>query len=306
MEEGNQLTFFNEKFQALYDCLCGIRDSKHEWRYKILPIDYFKKHEDPIKAAVVYWREMLYRAHLSVLVGYFKTLRWIDAVRDAKEKGNYYSYVASLRGFIECCSDIFYSLKSVPLTVAKDFEVILRQLTETSIIITDHKKLEELLIHFTHATKFNNRQKKEVPEFLNAKQVREYLSSISDPEDKIDILYSYLCQVAHPASQSTEIILFHTVENEMIVCGQSVLLERELIEMIDEQFAEALNNTFTVICTNGFTILKLLNKFPLPELHTDFAFNTMIEPIDAWQEILVLISLSKKSYDNAVATGIYN
>lgn len=305
MKKEKKLTFFNQRFQNLYNCLCEIRDSKDEWRYKIVHVEDFAKHEDPIEAAVDYWKEILYRAHLSVLVSYFKTLRWLDGVKDAKEKGNYYSFVASLRGFIECCSDAFYSLQSVPLTIAKDFEAISRQLTKTSIVITDHKRLEELLIHFSHATKLDNAQKKAMPEFLNAKQVREYLNAISDPGDKIDFLYSYLCQVTHPASQSADIVLFHTPENEMIVCGDSFQLEKDLIDIMDEEFAEALHNTFTIICTNGFTILKLLKKFPLPELHTSFSFESMIEPIEAWQDILALIAQSKVNYDLATTTGVY-
>ncbi|MGF7229950.1 hypothetical protein [Arachidicoccus sp.] len=302
-EEG--FTIFSERFQNLYNCLCEIRDSKEDWRYKIIHVDNFAKHKNPIEAAADYWKEILYRAHLAVLVTYFKTIRWIDAVKDAKENSNYYSFVASLRGFIECCSDSFYSLNTVPLTIAKDFEVISRQLSKTSGVITDHQSLEELLIHFSHATKLGKEQKNIWPEFLNAKQIREYLNSISDVGDKIDFLYSYLCQVVHPASQSADIILFHSYENEMIVCGDSFQLEKELINIIDVEFAEVIHNTFTIICTNGFTILKLLKKFHLPELHTSFTFEDTVEDIDAWQEILDLIAKSKMNYDLATVSGVY-
>lgn len=297
-------TIFNEKFQSLYNCLCEIRDSQDDWKYRITHIEDFSKHQDPIEAAVDYWKEILYRAHLSVLVSYFKMLRWIDAIKVAKESGNYYSFVANLRGFIECCSDSFYSLRYVPMTIAKDFEAIYRQLIKTSIVITDHRKLEELLIHFSHATKLDPAQKEVHPEFLNAKQVREYLKSISDQGDRIDILYSYLCQVVHPASQSADIVLFHTSENEMIVCGDSFQLEKELIDMMDKEFAEAVHNTFVTICTNGFTTLMLLKKFPLPELHTKFSFEPKIETIEAWQDILELVAQSKTNYDLATSTAL--
>ena len=74
---------------------------------------------------------------------------------------------------------------------------------------------------------------------------------------------------------------------------------------MDGEFAEALHNTFTIICTNGFTILMLLKKFSLPELHTSFSFEQIIEPIEPWQDILRLIAESKENYDTAVKTGIY-
>ena len=305
MDEGKIFTIFNDRFQKLYNCLCEIRDLKDDWRYKIIHVDNFANHDNPFEAAADYWKEILSRAHLSVLVTYFKSLRWIDAVNDAKEKGNYYSFVASLRGFLECCSDSFYSLQCVPLTIAKDFECISRQLSQTSVVITDHQLLEELLIHFSHATKLGKEQKKVCPEFLNAKQVRDYLRSISDVDDKIDVLYSYLCQVVHPASQSADIILFHTSDNEMIVCGDSFHLEKEFISIIDVEFAEVILNTFAIICTNGFTILKLLNKFSLPELHTSYALDDVVELIDAWQDILALIAKSKENYDLAKKTGVY-
>ena len=93
MENQKKIPLFGERFDTLYNCLCEIRNSKDDWRYKILPVGEFSKNDDPIEAAVIYWREMLYRAHLSVLVSFFKSLRWIDAIQDAHEKGNYLEIV---------------------------------------------------------------------------------------------------------------------------------------------------------------------------------------------------------------------
>lgn len=49
----------------------------------------------------------------------------------------------------------------------------------------------------------------------------------------------------------------------------------------------------------------LLEKFPLPELHTSFSFESMIEQIQPWKDILKFISDSKVNYDTAVKTGVY-
>ncbi|MES2479906.1 MAG: hypothetical protein V4561_12530 [Bacteroidota bacterium] len=299
-------TLLNNESVAFYDFIIKLRESKIDWKYSIMPGNLFEqKFEDDIAGgAKQLWLETLYRVHCNVLVSYFKTIRWIDGVNSAIESGVYYSFVSNLRGLIESCSDSFYSMRSVPLTIGRDFEVILRTINGTSenIYIT-HQNLENSLIHFSHASKLDKEQKKLLPDYMNAKQVREYLTSISDPQDEIDTLYSYLCQIVHPASLSNNIILFFQT-NDMYVNGHSKEVERKLIENLINEFSEVINRTFKIVFANGLTCLHLLNKFEVNEVQTDLQeinFGTS----EAWDEVQDYINKSKAIYERAIITRVY-
>jgi hypothetical protein len=134
-----------------YESLNSLRKSNDEWRYIFMADDEFRElmSEDLTRASGVYWKEMLYRAHIVCLVSAFKTLRWIESLDSTFE--NYYGFCASLRGLVESCADTFYTLRSTPLTLAKDFFVIKEQIGQRSCR-DDACPLEELLIHYIQAT----------------------------------------------------------------------------------------------------------------------------------------------------------
>lgn len=299
-------SILNDESKSFYDFIVRLRESQIDWKYSIMPDDLYKiKFEDDVPgAARQLWLETLYRVHCNVLVSYFKTIRWIDGVNSALQSGVYYSFVSNLRGFIESCSDSFYSMRSVPLTIARDFEVIKRITNGTSEdIYISHQNLEETLIHFSHASKLDKEQKKLLPDHMNAKQVREYLSSISDPQDRIDTLYSYLCQIVHPASLSNKIILFFD-KNDMYVNGHSNEVEQRLIKIVIEEFSEVIQSTFKIVFVNGLSCLNLVNMFEIKEILTSLN-GINFDSSEAWAEIQAYINNSKAIYDRAVLTRVY-
>ena len=166
-----------------YDTLNSLRKSQDEWRYVFMDDEEYKEIKDVERKAQIFWTEMLSRVHIIVLISLFKTMRWMESLNDTSK--NYYGFCASLRGLIESCGDTFYTLRHVPLTLANDYLIIKKQINKKSIIITDHEKLQNELLHYIQATKLSSLQKEKYPKSFNAKQINEYLKSITDENDNL-------------------------------------------------------------------------------------------------------------------------
>ena len=175
----------------LAESIAGISE---EWRYEFMPEDQFMQ-LDPDAAARVYWREMIYRSEVVALASAFKAARWVEAVEESRS--NYYSFTSSLRGAIESFADSVYTLKYVPLTLARDHCAISKQLRGRSLVLTTHGPLEERLLHFVQAKRFAPKVAIPDPEVHRARTVRQYLEAFDI--EPVHRLYSYLCGVVHPA-----------------------------------------------------------------------------------------------------------
>jgi hypothetical protein len=270
-----------------------------------MPDDEFARKTDGVEAAEIYWREMLYRIHCTVIVSFVKSLRWIDGFKEAQKASNYYSYVTNLRGFIESTADSFYTLKVVNLTISKDFEVIRRSLIKDSVVLLDHKKLEESLIHFTHAARVEGRIKLNIPKHFSAKQIKQYLDSIDDEQGNLDKLYSFLSSIAHPTGYSNMVILEHR-DFDFIITTNTKQIEAYNINKLSESSLTSIHAIFTTLCICGFLSLKLINKLGVKELSTTFEFEKHINGMPAWKEMLEYIDASIELYDAAERSGKYN
>ncbi|MDN3551007.1 hypothetical protein [Mucilaginibacter aquaedulcis] len=295
---------FSDEFTYLHAAIKQLNNIKDDWRFPLVPTEIFKESDDLVVAAEIYWKEMLYRIHAATTVSLFRAARWIDGMQAAREAGIYYSFAVNLRGFVESCSDTFYTMRQVPLTIAKDFHAIKKSLTGETEIIVAHEPLEEILLHFSHASKIPKAQQKTLPEYMNAKQVREYLNAIVDVNDQIDTLYSYLCQVSHPAAESNAIFLFH-YENDLIVCGDSYMMEIDLINGLIDTFGNAIQDIFRLICRNGFQCFKLLNLFELDEIFTNHPLIDNIIKSQAWDDVKGFIADSEQLYLDGITNGRY-
>ncbi|ABA57050.1 hypothetical protein Noc_0528 [Nitrosococcus oceani ATCC 19707] len=246
---------------------------------------------DPVQAAEIYWKEMLYRAHIVCLVSAFKTLRWIEALDSTFE--NYYGFCTSLRGLIESCSDAFYTLRSTPLTLARDFFVIKEQINRRSGVITLHENLEGLLLHYIQATRLSPSQKRQYPDSFSAKSVRDYLSTMDN--EKLDHLYQWLCGIAHPAYESTRIFLF-CYEGQTIVCNDSYEMERVLIRDILQAYAPALTKMIRTYMNNLISIFMLLNEFEIENIVTTVDNESEFKETAIWAEVQQYIYESEFLY----------
>lgn len=265
-----------------YDSLSSLRQSNDEWRYEFMAEDNFLKllNDDTVQAAEVYWKEMLYRTHIVCLVSAFKTLRWIEALDSNFE--NYYGFCSSLRGLLESCTDTFYTLRSVPLTIARDFFVIKEQISRRSNVFTTHAPLEDLLLHYIQATKLSRSQMKQHPNTFAAKQITEYLSTMDD-EDLLG-LYQWLCGISHPSCESTRTLLFHH-EGQAIVCNDSFEMEKMLVRQIFEIHGPSLSRMMRTYMNNIVSVFYLLNEFGIENLIITTEAEAQFKQSDIWKEV---------------------
>lgn len=289
-----------------YNCVVQIRDSQDDWHYQIQPEKEFRANESIFKQNKIYWTEILFRCHIAVLVSIFRSTRWIDAITESISAKNYYSFASNLRGLIESIADSFYTLRNIPLTIAKDFSAIHNAIKTDSIVLITHDELEKVLIHFTHAAKkpYGEKKSKEREHFY-AKQTQEYLKSIKNGNDRILDLYSFLCQISHPSFYSNSTVLFHQ-NDKMIVCGDSFELELNLINTIIEEMSEFIQCAYRVHCISAFEILNLLNLFNIKEISTNFGLSEDIKKLKTWNEIEDYIKKSETRYNIALNTGDYD
>jgi len=283
-----------------YETLRSLRESKTEWRYKFMnEIEYSKIQEHEFEANI-YWSEMLFRIHIIVLVSSFKTLRWIEAMDN--NSSNYYGFCSSLRGLIESVADTFYTLRNIPLTIARDFVVIKKQINENSGVLITHGKLESELLHYIQATKLDKSQKDICPKSFNSKQIREYLDSVDDPQ--IISLYSFLCGISHPAFESNQIFLF-SEKGDTIVCNDSFALESGLIDAVIEKNSKTISNLFRIYMNNLVSVILLLNEFKIDKICFDISIENEFKKNEIWKEISEYMAESEIKYKNALQLGKY-
>lgn len=278
-----------------YDSLNSLRKSNDEWRYTFMPDDEFRElmTEDVMRASGVYWKEILYRTHIVCLVSAFKTLRWMESLDSTFE--NYYGFCASLRGLLESCADTFYTLRSAPLTLAKDFFVIKEQLGQRASVMTTHAPLEELLLHYIQATKLSSSEARQYPDYFRAKTIKEYVSAMDDEE--LDMLYQWLCGISHPAYEATKMFLF-LHRGQTIVCNDSFHMEKIMIRDILKFYAPALSRMMRSYINNMVSVLLLLNEFGVESLTTTIERELFFKQTDIWKEIRQYMNESEHLYQH--------
>jgi hypothetical protein len=281
-----------------YHFILSLKESKDEWVYHFMPdVEYAKL--DDLDRSKIYWKEMLYRIHIVILVSLFKSMRWLDSIENNMD--NYYGFCANLRGLIESCADSYYTLSSVPLTVANDYKEIYELIRNYSpkTIITN-QKLQSILLHYIQATKLTREQKKLYPDEFNSKLVIEYISCIKEGNERIHDLYNILCGMAHPSNESTNPFLF-LHNGETIVCSDSGHFESTLVANLLNDFNESLTIMFRDFMENILVTQKLLNCFNLQEINMDL---TMVHNLDnhpSWSEIENKMNESIKIYSNSIS-----
>lgn len=301
----NQLRpFLSEDVINAYDTLDSLRSSNDEWRYKFMDNEEYSKIEDIGELSSTYWKEMINRIHIIILVSSFKTLRWIEAMDN--NVTNYYGFCVSLRGLIESVSDTFYTLRNVPLTIATDYMVIKNQIHKISKVLTTHENLESEMLHFIQATRLSKQQKIQYPKYYNSKQIKEYLESMTEKDDdSIIYLYQILCGISHPSYESTSLFLF-LHEGETIVCNDSLAHESKLVEAILTTQKDTIRKLFTFYMNNIISILLLINEFDMKNISSYISSENEFKKNCIWKEIEKFMDNSELKYKEALLTGKYN
>lgn len=154
----------------------------------------------------VYTMGILERSHLVCIVSLSRSERWIEGVAQAKKQNNFILFCSALRGLLESCADSHDILAYLPQALVKHFKyiyLVLIKSSDISNIQLGFGPLEDKLIHFVYAQK--NRKNSNALPHHDAKTNKTYIEQL----EKFDVpdlamLYSELCQYAHPASPTVQ------------------------------------------------------------------------------------------------------
>jgi hypothetical protein len=221
---------------------------------------------NPAAGASIYWFEILGRAYLASASGLMRTLRWLEGIESSITRNNLLSFAATLRGLLESAADQCYSLKAVPKTLAENFGLIMEQLYCKSSVETVFvcEELENLLIHFYHARKISKRDDAESQHF--ALTSADYLASLQGGRSgPVFDLYARLCELSHPTMGSLTPFVDEDPEGGYLIKAPN---DKQAIRELCATHAESiLRMTAGVNCC--LLTLRVLNEFPVEDLHTD-------------------------------------
>ena len=168
------------------------------------------------KANEVYWRELLFRSHITVSGSLIRTCRLMDATVREYHASNVPAMASCARAMLEGVADSMEALIHVPLVLAER-----RDLVNQCLSGSCHDEfygctvLEDAMIHFTHARRLRGAEKKSLPRSHEAKNTGEYLELLQRAEiSGAKELYGELCQLSHPSASSV-LYMFSPVSEEV-------------------------------------------------------------------------------------------
>ena len=242
----------------------------------------------------IYWQEILLRVHFAAVTSLIRTQKWLSGVVLGRETKNVLVFSASLRGFLEATVDSYYSLESLPTSLALNFKNINSALKGELNQSFTNDELESKLIHFQFAKK----GKKGSDASVNIARTNvEYIKSFDLENIGIKELYSELCEVTHPAANSincfTEEIVVsehHSYSVTSTETDNGVILE--IIPKYWKQINSLLKMGMSLYCI----CLKLLTLFDFEDIHSEYIndsiFNTILNK-DSWNQLLEMIERRK-------------
>jgi hypothetical protein len=161
-----------------------------------------------------------------------------------------------------------HSLKSVPLTLAENYEGISealegRLIKEKSLLSSD--ALEEILIHFAYGRKISEEEKElqgKLPKYQNAKPASEYLKHLDNKNNgPISELYAILSQFAHPAAHSVHYLFEISPDNKEFKFSYSQNPDEKYIQIILKNYNEEIIKSIILGFNLSLLTLKTLNFF---------------------------------------------
>jgi hypothetical protein len=215
----------------------------------------------------IYWSEILYRSHWAATTNLVRHEKWFNGCMEHSfANPNYIMFSSALRGLLESVTDTYHSLAAVPQTLAEVCDYIdpaLRR--ETTDKLGCSEELENSLIHFQFAKRQN--KPSTAPTSHHALQATKYIAEMDDPDLKLQKLYSELCQVVHPAQESTSWLTM-TANNQYWVEQPRDI---EFILDICERHSAAIEQIQIISANTSIFIFKALNEFNLSKLHNETA-----------------------------------
>lgn len=233
----------------------------------------------------IYWMEILLRVHFTAVTSVIRAKKWLYGVLVGVESGNLMIFSASLRGYLESVVDTYYSLESIPCGLALNYKKIKMAIDGKMNYMFTSNEIESKLLHFQFA-----KRGKDLPKDKKALTNTEYIKSFDLDKIGVKSLYSELCEITHPASNSVNCFSKEVVVSEW--CSYCIIDEnedRDYIEKILERYEEPIKHLMKMdISLNGIC-LKILNLFKCDEVYTsnidESLFSKMVNN-DTWKVIL--------------------
>lgn len=291
-----------EQYYSIYsDVVNKIEHKKYEYTdlggYMNMYIEGLSN-GDIRQSQKIYWQEILFRAHFAAVTSLIRSQKWLSGVVLGIEAKNLLVFSASLRGFLEATVDSYYSLESLPTSLALNFKIINSALKGELNQSLLNNEIEKKLIHFQFAKK----GKKGSDENINIAHTNvEYIKSFDLENIGIKEMYSELCEVTHPAANSVNCFTEENVVSEhhsYIVTSTETdsIVISEMVSKYSKQIENLLKIGISLYCI----CLKILTLFDFENIHSEYVNESIFETIlnkNMWNQILEMIDKGEQYLD---------
>ena len=279
--------YFGPYALSAWQQLSPIAAATRRQEYAFLDMEVFNKlvAEEPQEAQAIYWREIIFRIHLTACCAIFRHHEWLRSLFLAIEHNCNFGAYASYRGFLESAANSFYTLSTVPGTISPHISAIVHRLrgkpTDTVYISSE---LEDRLIHFSHGRRLRSGENHD--QIHAAKQIRVYLDSIKLHGAKdVHALYTELSSFTHPAAESVVSFLEIERSDREVIWRQrqQSSARKEILACLDRW--RATNEiVFNAAFVPAFISLRMLHKINfLPKIPSLKSFP--LNDFAAWVKI---------------------
>lgn len=153
-------------------------------------------------------------------------------------------------------------------------------------------EIENELIHYIYGRKLSRSEARDFEDSHKAKQVRQYLDSIKS--ERLNGLYSELCQVSHPSLMSFTPFMMETPEQGLVL--HNAQMDRDLNRALLERHRSTIHETTLFALGPALCSLKLVNLLSgsfLEALRTDARAFKSLDEYGLWGKLEKMIESSK-------------
>jgi hypothetical protein len=272
---------------SYYPLLLGrLVHATRTYQYSFMPIAEFERLTEVGERMRIYWFEILERAHFGAITALIRLERWLDAMRGAAESENFLGFASSVRGLVESAADTRYALGDVPRALAATFRYADGAVHGKATAVVLAPDLENDLIHFSHGRKLASGE--EAPESHTARCMKEYLKALQGASTgPLHDCYAELCNITHPAAHSVLYLLEKKASGAISFRSDADdVAIRDLCARSRSVIAYAVSEAVTY----PLVILRILNRFALPELRMVEAEEISLEHVRVWNEAEALLT----------------
>lgn len=291
-----------EQYYAIYsDVVDRIEHKRYQYTdlegYMSIYVDGLSK-GDIRESQKIYWQEILQRVHFAAVTSLIRSKKWLEGAVLGLETKNLLLFSSAFRGFLEATVDSYYSLESLPTSMALNFKIINSALKGELNNCVVQEEIENKLIHFQFAKKG---KKGKYPDIKIALNNTDYIKSFDLENMGIKKLYSDLCEVAHPAANSVncfakEVIVSENHSYTVTNTETDNIVISELLDRHSSQIKHLLKMGLSLYCI----CLKILTLFEYEDVQSKYIDESIFAKIlnkNSWDRIIEMIEKGEKYLD---------